>query len=140
MIKDNELKAIAKDLLEKHAQDSSILVGIRSTREGEEYKIGDDAQEAYDWDYDQDVSMYDVTGETAGWTATTGIKDYSLLDGDSEDEEDIADLAEAIKEAIDFNGQYGSDTQVILFGKDAGEDANDERELDLVDALVVGVA
>ena len=103
MIKDNELKAIAKNLLEQHSQNSSILVGIRSTREGEEYKIGDVAHEAYDWDYDQEISMYEVTAEPAGWNAATEIKDYHVIDGDPEGQDDVADMVDAIKAAIDLH-------------------------------------
>jgi hypothetical protein len=145
MISDNELKVIAKKLLVQHAQDSSVLVGVRTINDSDSeiYEIGDAALESFGWDYEQDMSMFDVTGETAGFTCTTGINDYRPLDGNPEDKDDVAYMVEVLRDAVDFNfDHYGYEgaTQVILFGKDAGEDANDERELDLVDAIVVGLA
>jgi hypothetical protein len=142
MIKDNELKAIAENLLEQHAQDSSILVGVRTIDDSEMYEVGDDASESFGWDYEQDMSMFDVTGETAGFTCATGINDYQPLDGNPEDKDDIDYMVDVLRNAVDFNfDHYGYEgaTQVILFGEDSGEDGNDERELDLVNAKVMAI-
>lgn len=134
MITNDELKAIAKKAMEN----TGLQIGVRSLCDDEHYQIGDVAREAYDWDFDTDESMYDVTGESAGWTAATGLEDPSILDYEI-DAETIDEVVTAIKAAIEFNKAYGGETQVILLGEETGDEPNDEQEIDLIDPEVVGI-
>lgn len=134
MITNDELRAIAKRAMEN----TMLQVGVRSLCDDEHYKIGDVAREAYSWNFDTDESMYDVTGESAGWTAATGLEEPSILYYEI-DAETIEEVVAAIKETIEFNKHYGGKTQVVLLGEEAGDDPNDEREIDLIDPEVVGI-
>lgn len=107
---------IAKEILEKR-----YVVGVRSLCDDEQYEVGDDCRESYEWDFENDCSTYHTTGETAGGTCATAIDTQGFLTDDWAQE-----LAERIKQAINANEQYFGDRQAII----AGYRVNNDRCLD----------
>lgn len=122
----------------KEAMDQKYKVfGIRVCNADENYKIGDEARDSYDWDYLNDCSTYETTKETLGGACATKI----LVDNYSDDEE----IKEALNDAIERAKMYGGFneykyTQTVLLGCHPNCDykyGNDEKEIIIEQADVL---
>ena len=141
MIKDSELKEIAKKVL----SNSDLRFGVRTLDDDESYKVGDQARESFAWDFEADCSVYDLdnNAESAGYTCATGIDGNQDVDGCADVESDVEALVEAMKVAIDYNvknyNQAKDSKMVILLGQENWEIENDDFEINLENAEVVAV-
>lgn len=141
MIKDNELKAIAKKVL----SDSTLRFGVRTLDDDESYKVGDYARESFAWDFEADSSVYDLdnNAESAGYTCATGVDGTQDTDGYADNDDDVQELVDAMKKAINYNAQAYNPIKnaemVILLGQENWEFETDDFEINLEDAEVVAV-
>lgn len=141
MIKDNELKEIAKKVL----SDSTLRFGVRTLDGDETYKVGDQARESFAWDFEADSSVYDLDNdaESAGYTCATGVDGSQDTDGYADAEEDVQNLVAAMKVAIDYNAKAYNPAKnskmVILLGQENWEFETDDFEINLEDAEVAAV-
>lgn len=119
---------IAKKIIEEGID----LVGVRSLCDDEQYKIGDDCRESYEWDFANDCSTYDIDGEEglkAGGTCATHIPVET---------DNVEELAKVIAEKVEENEVYANDKQAIIAGYGVNNDsALDPGEIRLVDAYVL---
>ena len=90
--------------------------GIRGLCDDEDYAVGDEPRESYDWDVEQDCSTRDTTGETIGGTCAVAVHDA----------EDVV----SIQAALDGAGLYaGPSGRMALIHADHGEYGNDPDEI-----------
>lgn len=141
MIKDSELKTIAKRVL----SDSTLRFGVRTLDDDETYKIGDYARESFAWDFEADSSVYDLdnNAESAGYTCATGVDGTQDTDGYADNEDDVNKLVNAMKTAIKYNAHSYNPMKnakmVILLGQENWEFETDDFEINLEGAEVVAV-
>ena len=96
--------------------------GIRGLCEDEDYAVGDEPRESYDWDMEQDCSTRVTTGRTLGGTCAVAIHDT----------EDIA----SVQAARDGAGLYaGPGGRMALIHADRGEYGNDPDEIILMGGM-----
>jgi len=141
MINDNELKTIAKRVL----NDSTLRFGVRTLDDDESYEVGDIARESFAWDFEADSSVYDLdnNAESAGYTCATGVDGSQDTDGYADNEDDVNELVDAMKTAIKYNAQSYNPMKnakiVILLGQENWEFETDDFEINLEGAEVVAV-
>jgi hypothetical protein len=141
MIKDNELKEIAEKVL----NDSTLRFGVRTLDDDESYEVGDKARESFAWDFEADSSVYDLDNntESAGYTCATGVDESQDTDGYADVEEDVQNLVEAMKVAINYNAKSYNPAKnskmVIILGQENWEFETDDFEINLEDAEVAAV-
>ena len=120
-------KGLAKEIL-----DNGWYVGVRSLCPDEQYEVGDECRESYEWDFENDCSTYHTTGETAGGTCATYIDTQFFVTDDQ-----VSELAVRIAETIKKNSIYGGQ-QVIIAGHSVNNDgAFDSDEVRIVGAWVL---
>lgn len=100
--------------------------GIRGLCDDEDYTVGGEVRESYEWDYEADCSTYQTTGQTMGQSYRDGAKAGVCTIGivDPEDLESIAQAMEAVRLYSDRfallhadDVEYGNDdSEWILFG------------------------
>lgn len=108
--------------------DKYETIGIRAVpieQEGE-YGIGDILPESYDWDFENDTSTYNTTGETLGGSSALWIR---IEDGET--------LEEAIQRALEGTYEYEGKDIFIVGGKYV-EEGNDTNEVVIKDATAIG--
>lgn len=116
---------IAKEIYE-----NNLIAGVRSLCEDEDYSVGDECRESYEWDIENDCSTYYTTGETAGGTCATRIEDHLPT---------IEEIAASIERAIEMNAGYGG-KQVIIAGHSVNNDGYfDPEEVRIRNAWVLAV-
>lgn len=121
---------IAKEILE-----NNWIVGVRTLCDDEQYAVGDDCRASYEWDIEEDCSTYHTTGETAVGTCATHIET-----GFFRTDDEAAELAARIEEAVAKNKAYGKAQQVVIAGHSVNNDGYfDAGEIRIVDAFVVAV-
>lgn len=127
--------AIAKELFEnKHRH-----IGVRSLCDDEQYVIGDDCRDSYEWDFENDCSTYHTTGETANGTCATWIVTNDL-NFHFYDDEDVATLASNIAKAVELNNAYVNGPQAIIAGDGSRVDGHfDDNEIRILNAFVVAL-
>lgn len=109
---------------------SKMFLGVRSLNADEQYDVGDDCRDSYEWDYENDCSTYYTTGETANGTCATMI-------GHSSDYDSSEELAKDIEKAVKANAIHGG-KQVIIAGRQVNNDGVFETgEVRIVGAVVV---
>lgn len=129
----------AKELVEamKQATKSGYHVfGIRTIENAAGVlNVGDSVPDSYDWDYENDISARETTGENLpGACAIQVFSDYLWLDGTDDDEAESA-ICDAVKKSSVYYGE-----QVLLIaGKGRYEYGNDQDEIIIADADVIGV-
>ena len=100
--------------------------GIRGLCDDEEYAVGGEVRESYEWDYENDCSRYQTDGQTMGMEWRDGYKGGICTIGIS-DPEDVESIARAMKGARvysrsfallhSYDKEYGNDDdEWILFG------------------------
>lgn len=121
---------IAKEIIEEGID----FVGVRSLCDDEQYKIGDECRESYEWNFEHDCSTYDldgVDGTKAGGTCATQIKVET---------DNVAELAKHIEAVVKENSGYLGNRQAIIAGHGANNDHTlDPNEIRLTDAYVLAV-
>ena len=129
----------ARELVEamKQASKSGYHVfGIRTIENAAGVlNVGDSVPDSYDWDYENDISARETTGENLpGACAIRVFSDYLWLDGTDDDEAESA-ICDAVKKSSVYYGE-----QVLLIaGKGRYEYGNDQDEIIIADADVIGV-
>ena len=122
------------EIIRKAYEDGSRFFAIRSMASDENYNVGDDCRESYDWDPENDCSTYFTSGQTAGGTCGTKVRNDFYFDG-SDDEE----IENAVSEATDLAREYGY--ELVLIAGDGDECLNhsvdDENEARITDAKVI---
>lgn len=123
---------LAKQILDE----GYSAVGVRGIYDDEQYQVGDDCRESYEWDFAADCSTYFTTGETAGGTCATHIDTQTF-----ESDDEVAELAARIKAMIEQNQEYGADRQVIIAGYDGvnNDAALDQGEVRIYNAFVIAL-
>lgn len=81
--------------------------GLRAISEDEEYSVGDWARESYEWDFEEDCSTYETTGERAGGTCCVKI----FLDFVEEENE-----AKEIERVLSKARDYANGGKIVLLG------------------------
>lgn len=121
-----------KEIAKKIIDEGIDLVGVRSLCEDEQYKVGDECRESYEWNFEHDCSTYDLDGgdgEKAGGTCATQIKVET---------EDVEELAQHIEEIVKENALYANEKQAIIAGHGVNNDHTlDPGEIRLTDAYVL---
>lgn len=90
--------------------------GLRALHDDEDYAVGDEPRESYDWDHEKDISTYHTNGSTIGGVCTTGI--CTLYDDEIE---------QNIRTALERVARYGSKRFALIhanggyYGEDDGE-------------------
>ena len=129
----------AKELVEamKQATESGYHVfGIRTIENpAGVLNVGDSVPDSYDWDYENDISTRETTGETLpGACAIQIFSDDLWLDGTDDDETEAA-ICDAVKKSSVYYGE-----QVLLIaGKGRYLYGSDLDEIIIADADVIGV-
>ena len=129
------MKAIKKEMDSKNG---CRFFAVRGLCEDEQYKVGDDARESQEWDFDVDASSYDTTPLSAGGTCGTKLP----LEGEMNDIEDDKELLAAIEESIAVNKGYGDGRRVIIAGTDdvcCAYPVDDSNEARITNAVVIAL-
>lgn len=108
--------------------DKYETIGIRAVpieQEGK-YGIGDILPESYDWDFENDTSTYNTTGETLGGSSALWVR---IEDGET--------LEESIQRALEGTYEYEGKDIFIVGGKYV-EEGNDTNEVVIEDATAIG--
>lgn len=123
---------LAKEILNERYS----AVGVRGIYADEQYEVGDECRESYEWDFENDCSTYFTTGEKAGGTCATHI-DTQYFETDDE----VTELAARIQSMVEQNEEYGADRQVIIAGYDGvnNDAALDRGEVRIYNAFVIAV-
>lgn len=120
--------SIAQEILDNNYN----VVGVRSVCDDENYSIGDDCRQSYDWDLENDCSTYDTTQVLAGGTCATHIDTQYFATNDH-----VSELAERIATIVNDNSVYGGQ-QVIVAGNGVNNDMmNDPGEVRIRNAFVI---
>jgi SPP1 gp7 family putative phage head morphogenesis protein len=108
--------------------DKYETIGIRAvpTEQEGKYGIGDILPESYDWDFENDTSTYNTTGETLGGSSALWVR---IEDGET--------LEEAIQRALEGTYEYEGKDIFIVGGKYV-EEGNDTNEVVIEDATAIG--
>lgn len=119
---------LAKEIL----NEGYSAIGVRGVYDDEQYAVGDECRESYEWDFASDCSTYYTTGEKAGGTCATHIDIQT---------DDVEDLAARIEAAIEQNEEYGAERQVIIAGHDGvnNDAALDHGEVRIYNAFVIAI-
>lgn len=121
---------IAKEILESNY----AAVGVRSVCADENYAIGEDCRESFDWDFEADCSTYHTSGLTANGTCATHIDTQYFAT-----EDQVTELAVRIEAIIKENSQYCGD-QIIIAGNSVYNDgSNDPGEIRIRNAFVIAI-
>ncbi len=91
--------------------------GLRALCIDEDYVVGDEPRESYDWDHEEDISTYYTDGSTTGGVCTVGI---DTTYGD--------EIEQNIRTALDRVAIYGS-KRIALIRADSYDMGEDEGEL-----------
>lgn len=120
---------IAKQILDENYH----AVGVRSICDDENYAVGDDCRDSYDWDFENDCSTYDTDKTTARGTCATHIDTEYFATDDWANE-----LAERIEQIVQANSVYGGD-QVIIAGNNGvnNDGSMDDGEIRIINAFVI---
>lgn len=122
--------AIAQQMLDENYN----VVGVRSVCDDENYAIGDDCRQSYDWDNENDCSTYNTSQVTAGGTCATHIDTQYFATSDWDYE-----LADRIAKIVGDNSVYGGQ-QIIIAGNGVNNDMMlDPGEVRIRNAYVIAV-
>lgn len=124
------------ELIRKAYEDGKRTFAVRAMTDDENYSVGDDCRESYDWDFENDCSAYVTNGMKAG--GTCGVKISSDFYFDGSDDEDVEN---AVSEAIEKAKEYGSNVALIAGDRDVCCDysVDDENEARITNAVVIAV-
>ncbi|MGG4034187.1 hypothetical protein ABEV74_10890 [Paenibacillus cisolokensis] len=124
-------KALAKEIL-----DNNYVAGVRNLCDDENYEVGDECRQSYEWDLEYDCSTYYTTGEVAGGTCATNIESNYFKTDDW-----VSELAERLRAVVEMNAkEYGGKRQAIIVGKQVETDGYfDPEEVRIVDAVVLAI-
>lgn len=110
------MEAIRNEIAEIITKDMMHCWGIRALCSDEDYAVGDEPRESYDWDHENDVSTYYTDGRTVGGVCAVGI--------DSQYDDEIDQNVQA---ALDKVAIYSGNRIALIradgcdFGEDGGE-------------------
>jgi hypothetical protein len=119
------------------------IVGFRVLCDDENYLVGDDCRQSYDWDVENDCSTYDVDGENgrkANGTCALHIDTQYLVTDDW-----TSELAQRIEEIIEIGnatyGKYHDNPRVIIAGNNGvnNDQAMDLGEVRIKNAFVIEI-
>lgn len=119
-----------EEIIKRIIDEGYTVAGIRTLEDDENYVVGDDCRESYEWDLEHDCSTYFTTGETAGGTCATVFE----ID-------DVPNTINNMIAAIESNNGYRGARQVVIAGHSTDQSFGhgDEDEVRIVDAVVVGI-
>lgn len=110
-------------------------VGVRSICDDENYAVGGDCRDSYDWDFEADCSTYSTDGRTASGTCATHIDTQYFATDDW-----ASELADRIEQIVEANSIYGGDQIIIAGNHGVNNDAAlDEGEIRIKNAFVIEV-
>lgn len=110
------------------------VVGVRSICDDENYNIGDDCRDSYDWDLENDCSTFKTTQVLAGGTCATHIDTQYFSTDDL-----VTELASRIADIVKENSLYGGQ-QVVIAGNGINNDMMlDPGEVRIRNAHVIAV-
>lgn len=105
-------------------------IGIRALAPDEQYNVGDELRESYDWDFESDVSTYS-TDDPRGLGGTSAYDTQIDTQWDEKDE-----IVEKLNSAVkDSRARYEGDS--VLVGGDLLEYGNDDREVVISNPTVI---
>ena len=118
------------------AENGYRVFGVRKIREEAGLlNAGDHCPDSYDWDYENDISTRETTGETLGGACAILVDTYCLFfDGTDDDE-----LEQAIESAAESADEYDGQQLLLIGGKSQWRDGWDENEVIIKDADVLAV-
>lgn len=99
-------------------------------------KVGDSVPDSYNWDYENDISTRETTGETLPGACAVEIVSGNLMMDGTDDE----DVAQAIKEAVERAKIYYGEQILLIAGKYGAEYGSDSHEIIIRDADVIAIA
>lgn len=105
-------------------------IGIRALAPDEQYTVGDELRESYDWDFENDISTYN-TDDPRGLGGTSAYDTQIDTQWDEKDEI-IEKLNSAVK---DSRARYEGES--VLVGGDLLEHGNDDREVVISNPTVI---
>lgn len=114
-----DYKAIAQRLVDEN----HYFIGVRA--DDRKYNVGDKCELSKDWDYENDCYSDEYLDGTC---ATEVLNNWN----------DVDDVAENLKNAIEFNKRYRSKYQYIIVGNGI-ERGMDENEVIIKNAVVFEV-
>jgi hypothetical protein len=126
---------LAQQILDKNYH----VVGVRNVCDDENYSVGDDCRQSYDWDLENDCSTYDIDGENgtrANGTCALHIDTQYFVTDDW-----ASELASRIDEIVTTSANtYAGDRQVIIAGNGVNNDGYfDEGEVRIKNAFVIEI-
>ena len=105
-------------------------IGIRALAPDEQYNVGDELRESYDWDFEKDVSTYN-TDDPRGLGGTSAYDTQIDTQWDEKDE-----IVEKLNSAVkDSRTRYEGES--VLVGGDLLEHGNDDREVVISNPTVI---
>ncbi len=126
-----DIKKVVQTIIENEIE----YFGVRTLAEDEDYKVGDECRESYEWNIEHDCSTYDLDGED-GETADGTCVTMAYADCYDDEEE----IEKALETAIKANKGYGLATRAIIAGETVSTNGVfDENEGRLVDAYVLEI-
>lgn len=122
------------ELAQKIIDEGISLLGVRNLCEDEQYKVGDDCRQSYEWDFEHDCSTYDLDGENGKKANGTCATHIPL------ETENVEELAQVIADKVEENKMYMNERQALISGYGVNNDsALDTNEIRLTEAFVIAI-
>lgn len=119
-------------ILETIKENDYSVVAIRHCCPDEEYKIGDICRNSFEWNEEYECSSYD-TEEPEEMDGVCGYAMFELIDTD-----DAEEAKEIIERAIEESSIYDGNN-IVIIGGDSYSYGNDENEVIVEEAEVIGI-
>lgn len=126
----------AKEVLKKMNESYFSTAAIRRCRKDENYKVGDICRNSFDWNYEKDESTFE-DDEPVELPGTCGMRIENL---ENLDEEEVEEAEKILEKALKDSRAYDYGYQTVIIAGDRYEYGNDENEIIIEDAEVIGIA
>lgn len=126
----------AKEILKKMNENYFAIAAIRRCRKDEDYEVGDICRNSFDWNYEKDESTFE-DDEPAELPGTCGMRIENLEDLD---EEEVEEAEKILEKALKDSETYDDGYQTVIIAGDRYSYGNDEDEIIIENAEVIGIA
>lgn len=126
----------AKEILKKMNENYFSIAAIRRCKKDENYEVGDICRNSFDWNYEKDESTFE-DDEPVELPGTCGMIIENL---ENLDEEEVEKAEKILEKALKDSKTYDNGYQAVIIAGDRYEYGNDENEVIIENAEVIGIA
>ena len=125
----------AKEVLKKMNENYFSVAAIRRCRKDENYEVGDICRNSFDWNYEKDESTFE-DDEPVELSGTCGMRIENL---ENLDNEEAAESEKILEKALEDSKAYDYGYQTVIIAGDRYRYGNDEDEIIVENAEVIGI-